>query len=102
MANLPDSVKRFIGQIGYHLQLTLFIITGFSYSVCVGLSSNDAQHVINNRSYKKAVEKDWSRSKEMFVTAVPTFLINEQRVVGAQSYDVLKQFMIKNNVAKNV
>ncbi len=68
----------------------------------LGLSSNDVQHVINNRTFKDTVDKDWSRSKKIFVTAVPTFLINEQRLVGAQSYDVLKQFLISNNVERKV
>ncbi len=66
----------------------------------IGLSGADAQQIINNRTFKDAVDQDWSRSREMFVTAVPTFFINEQRLVGAQSYDTLKQFMVSNNVAE--
>ncbi len=61
-----------------------------------GLSPKDAQHVIDNRTFKDAVDRDWSRSREMFVTSVPTFLLNGKRLVGAQPYDVLRQFTISN------
>ncbi len=61
-----------------------------------GLSRKDAQHVIDNRTFKEAVDRDWSRSREMFVTSVPTFLLNGQRLVGAQPYDTLRQFTISN------
>jgi len=66
----------------------------------VGLSKDDARKVIANRTSKEAVDQDWSRSREVFISSVPTFLINEQRLVGAQSYEVLKQFMINNKVEK--
>lgn len=64
----------------------------------VGLPKGDARQVIDNRTFNDAVDKDWSRSREVFISSVPTFLINEQRLVGAQSYEVLKQFMINNKM----
>ncbi|RPJ79510.1 MAG: hypothetical protein EHJ94_08005 [Deltaproteobacteria bacterium] len=66
----------------------------------IGLSKDDARKVIDNRTFKDAVDKDWSRSREVFISSVPTFLINEQRLVGAQSYETLKQFMVNNKVKK--
>ncbi len=63
-----------------------------------GLSRKDAQHVIDKRTYKDAVDQDWSRSHEMFVTSVPTFLLNGQRLVGAQPCDTVRQFTISKAV----
>ena len=62
----------------------------------VGLLADEAREVIQNRTYRGDVDQDWARSKEQFVTAVPTFMIGRQRLVGAQSYGNLKAF-VKNN-----
>ncbi len=62
-------------------------------AVAEGLSRNEAKKVIDNRTFKDAVDQDWTYSQKMFVTSVPTFLINEQRLVGAQSYEVLKKWL---------
>jgi predicted DsbA family dithiol-disulfide isomerase len=58
-----------------------------------GLPADEAGEIIKNRTYKKDVDTDWDRSKDQFVTAVPTFLIGRQRLVGAQPYDDLKRFV---------
>jgi predicted DsbA family dithiol-disulfide isomerase len=63
----------------------------------IGLSAQEAGNIIQNRTYKEDVDKDWARSKDQFVTAVPTFLMNEQRIVGAQPYETLKAF-VKSNI----
>jgi len=64
----------------------------------VNLSYEDAKQVVENRTFKDAVDQDWLRSKKLYVTAVPTFLMNKQRLVGAQPYDSLREFMKNNNV----
>jgi predicted DsbA family dithiol-disulfide isomerase len=64
----------------------------------VGFSRKDAKHVIDNRTFKEAVNRDWSRSHEMSVTSVPTFILKGRRLVGAQPYDTLRQFTISNAV----
>jgi len=63
----------------------------------LGLPAEEARDVIQNRTYKEDVERDWVRSREQFVTAVPTFIMNQQRIVGAQPYDGLKRF-VENNI----
>jgi predicted DsbA family dithiol-disulfide isomerase len=65
----------------------------------IGLPYEKAKDVIENRTFKEAVDKDWSRSRGIFVTSVPTFLMNMDRLVGAQPYDALREFMKNNNVA---
>ena len=63
----------------------------------VGLSGVMAGEVVENRVYKEDVDQDWARSREEFVTAVPTFMMGRQRLVGAQSYDDLRRF-VENNI----
>ena len=65
-----------------------------------GLSENMTRRVLETGAFKEAVDADWTRSRELGVTAVPTFMINHQVLVGAQPYHVLVQFMESNNVFK--
>jgi predicted DsbA family dithiol-disulfide isomerase len=60
----------------------------------MGLPADEARHVILARRYRETVDSDWARSHTLGVTAVPTFVIDDQRIVGFQSYQILKQFVI--------
>ena len=64
----------------------------------VGLPENEIQPVLENRTYRDAVDSDWSRAYELGITAVPTFMVNRKVLVGAQPYDVMKSFLEKNQV----
>jgi len=66
----------------------------------VGLSGEEAQEALQTRAFKEAVDLDWSRSRSLGVTAVPTFLVNERFVVGAQPYEVLEQLLNVGGVKK--
>ena len=44
--------------------------------------------------------RDWKLCTELGITAVPTFVIDHQSVVGAQPYEVLEQFLENNGVKK--
>ena len=59
----------------------------------VGLSGEEAAQVLEERDFKAAVDSDWSRARAMGVTAVPTFLLDQRFVVGAQPYEVLEQLL---------
>jgi predicted DsbA family dithiol-disulfide isomerase len=59
----------------------------------VGLSGEEAKEVLEARGFKEAVDSDWSRARGMGVTAVPTFLLDQRFVVGAQPYEVLEQLL---------
>ncbi len=59
----------------------------------VGLSPETAENVLNNRLFKDSVDQDWAESQKMGITAVPTFLIGKDRLVGAQPYEMLKNFV---------
>lgn len=66
----------------------------------INLNGKDAHKVIQDRSYKEAVDVDWKRSYEFRINAVPTFLFNHQVLVGAQKYESLEKLMVSNNVAR--
>jgi len=58
-----------------------------------GLPADEALEVVKTRRFKEAVDRDWLRSRQIGVTAVPTFMIDETRLVGAQPYKVLEKFV---------
>src|SRR5687767_11307813 len=59
----------------------------------VGLSVDGAREVIEKRTFKDAIDKDWELSRAYGVTGVPTFVAGRRGVVGAQPYDVLEQLV---------
>ncbi len=68
----------------------------------VGLPDKEARRVLESRAFREAVDSDWSRAHAMGITAVPTFVIDQQAVVGAQPYEVLEQFLKTNHVKKRI
>ncbi len=67
-----------------------------------GLPGNESEEVLVKRTFKSAVDEDWAASQAMQVTAVPTFIINRSRLVGAQSYEALQELMEENKVPLRV
>jgi predicted DsbA family dithiol-disulfide isomerase len=61
----------------------------------VSLDPLEAQQVVQERAYREAVDADWQRAHELGITAVPTFLYGKGRLVGAQPYEALKQFILQ-------
>jgi predicted DsbA family dithiol-disulfide isomerase len=59
----------------------------------IGLPEEKARSVLELRTMKEAVDSDWRRSHAMGITAVPTFVVDHQAVIGFQSYEVLEQFL---------
>ena len=68
-------------------------------AAAVGLSSNEAESVLDGRSYRYAVDRDWQRARERGVTAVPTFIFEEQRIVGARPYGELETLLFANGLS---
>jgi predicted DsbA family dithiol-disulfide isomerase len=66
----------------------------------VGLDAKEANAIITDRTYKEAVDTDWTRAYESGVTAVPTFLMNGRTLVGAQPFKALSNFMLQNDVIR--
>ena len=63
-----------------------------------GLNREEAESVILSRSFKQAVDEDWALSTKNEIKAVPTFIMNNDQLVGAQSYSDLERLLISNGV----
>ena len=59
----------------------------------VGLPPDQAREVIAKRTHQAAVDADWEKSRRYGVTGVPTFVVGNQGVVGAQPYEVLEELV---------
>lgn len=57
----------------------------------VGLKG--VEEVLSKGTFKQAVEEDWSYSRRCEITAVPTFLVQGRRAVGAQPYTALEKLV---------
>lgn len=66
----------------------------------VGLPREEAETVLSTRAFRKPVDEDWSISIQKGITAVPTFVINQDKLVGAQPYEMLQKFMAANGVSR--
>ncbi len=74
------------------------VLTALAKSI--GLPEEEASSVLELRSFREAVDSDWSRSRALGIRGVPTFLVNRQAVVGFQPYQVLEQLMKTCGVTK--
>jgi len=66
-------------------------LVGLSESI--GLPGDEARHVIQDRTFREAVDADWARSRALGITAVPTLVMGSQGIAGFQPYEVLEQFL---------
>ena len=56
----------------------------------VGLPADRAREVLEKRTHQAAIDADWEKSRQYGVTGVPTFVIGNNGVVGAQPYEALE------------
>lgn len=56
--------------------------------------------VLEARTFKEAVDSDWTRAYMLGVAGVPTFVVNGHGAVGAQPYKILERLMRIANVKK--
>ena len=61
----------------------------------LGLPVDGAREVLEKRTFKDAVDKDWTLSRQYGITGVPTFVVGRYGVVGAQPYEALEQLVEK-------
>ncbi len=67
-------------------------------AVSIGLDRKDARNVIAQRLFKDQVDADWQLARDNAISAVPTFMINKDRLVGAQPYEKLQNLMRSHHV----
>ena len=65
-----------------------------------GIPGKEARSVIGFRTYREAVDEDWTRSRQLGITGVPTFIVGGQATVGFQPYEALDQFLKTCGVKK--
>ncbi len=65
-------------------------------AVSVSLDPAKAGKIVEERIYREAVDADWRRARQLGITAVPTFLLGKDRLVGAQPYHHMKAFALRN------
>jgi predicted DsbA family dithiol-disulfide isomerase len=66
----------------------------------VGLSGDEAAGILATRAFRAAVDADWTLSREKSIRAVPTFVINQDRLIGAQPYMALEELMEANGIKR--
>lgn len=66
----------------------------------IRLSREDAIGMITVGTYKADVDQDWASAKDRNILAAPTYLANGERLVGAQPYEKLKQFLESNGAKR--
>jgi len=66
-----------------------------------GMDAAEAEQVLADRSFSGAVELDWQRADDLEIKVVPTFVIGENKLVGAQEYRSLSRFVHDNSTQKN-
>ena len=59
----------------------------------IGLDTGQARQILEQRTYRAQVDKDWQYSYATGITGVPAFLAKNQIVVGCQPYAVLERFV---------
>jgi len=62
-------------------------------SESLNLPQEEAQSVLESRVFKDRVDKDWTLAREIGVTAVPTLLLDQKALVGAQPYHIMEEFV---------
>lgn len=59
----------------------------------LSMDAKAARRVLEERTFKDAVDRDWQQAYARGITAVPTFMANGMRLVGAQSYEALERLI---------
>jgi predicted DsbA family dithiol-disulfide isomerase len=71
-----------------------------SITKSLSLPEKEARKALELRLFKKTVNSDWSRCHALGITAVPTFVIDHQTVVGFAPYEDLEHLLKTKNIRK--
>jgi predicted DsbA family dithiol-disulfide isomerase len=66
----------------------------------IGLSEKEVREVLKKRTFQDAVDSDWELAYQLGISSVPTFVVDDEAVVGAQPYEVLEQFLLEKGVKR--
>lgn len=68
----------------------------------IGLDGTGLSEALSTRAYRSAVDEDWLLSHRLGITAVPTFRLNGDLLVGAHPYDALAAFAGRHGVPRRM
>lgn len=60
----------------------------------IGLDRNEAERVLQDRRHAADVNADWERARILDVTAVPTLIYGNRRLVGFHPYEDYRKLII--------
>jgi predicted DsbA family dithiol-disulfide isomerase len=66
----------------------------------IGLPEKQAEKILTRRAYKEKVDRDWADARFKAINAVPTLVMGQHRLVGAQSYQALTELVTHYGVSK--
>lgn len=69
-------------------------------AVAAGLDRDEARSVLEGRSFSQAVDDDWKLSEKLDIMVAPTYILNQQRLAGSQTYERLENLLQRNGVEK--
>ena len=64
----------------------------------VGLPGENVDEVIKAGTFKERVDRDWAIAEELNILVLPTFVVNGDRLAGAQPYHKLQRLIEKSGV----
>jgi len=68
----------------------------------IGLSGKDAIKHLETGTYKSNVDSDWKLAKDLELVAAPTYIINQNKLVGAHPYQRLEKFLESNGAKRRI
>lgn len=66
----------------------------------VGLDPDQAEKVVLDQSFAPVVDQDLQLARTLGISAVPTFVLNAQGLVGAQPYAELERLVVQAGVPR--
>ena len=71
-------------------------------AVSVGLQAEEVEKILKAGAYREPVDRDWAMAEEMKILVLPTFMLNRDRLVGAQPYHKLQRLMEKSGAVTKI
>ena len=68
----------------------------------INLPGTDAVKHLKKGTFKSEVDSDWKLAKDLELVAAPTYIIGNNKLVGAQPYQKLQKFIESNGAKKRI
>jgi predicted DsbA family dithiol-disulfide isomerase len=68
----------------------------------LGLPEDEARQALASRRFRASVDADWQRCRDLGITAVPTFVVGNRGVMGAQPYEALEALVVDGGGCETV